>query len=195
MRSSRAVVVANRGPYASLVRKTVVASLVFPLLLVACSRSVDRSVRAGGASPTFAPATSSSPQQDSAGATKAEPRCQDRLGDSRGPLDLTSVGITSAFGKVTFTYEYQGTIPQKGSLLFMSSDGQKQYGYKLVDGQEASQFVFEFFSKQQKKVTQEAAVGRNKAVISFAASDVIFPRVATVAVDGVEVDHCFLGLE
>jgi hypothetical protein len=175
------------------------ASLVFPLLLVACSGSGDRSVRAGGASPTFAPAPSNSPRQDSAEATEAEPRCQDRLGDSRGPLDLTRVGITSAFGKVTFTYEYEGTVPQKGSLLFMSSDGQKQYGYKLVGGQEASQFVFEFYTKQRKKVTREAAVGRNQAVISFAASDVIFSTlangVATVVVDGVEVDHCFLGLE
>ncbi len=91
---------------------------------------------------------------------------------------------------------HSGTLPATGSLLFVASDGSKQYGYKLVDGQESSHFIFDFSDAQQENVEEDAEVGASETRVSFAPDSVDLAKLAggtaTSSVDGSDIDQCQL---
>lgn len=112
------------------------ALVALALVASACS---SKSVTDGATSPSVVPTT----RQDSAGAAATAPSsCVDTAGDSSGSLDLVSLTVSSVQERVLFSYAYTGSVPPTGSVLFVVSAGNLQYGYKLVDGQESAHYVF-----------------------------------------------------
>jgi hypothetical protein len=75
---------------------------------------------------------------------------------------------------VVFGYTYTGLLPTSGTLLFVTSDGSKQYGYKSVDGRKSGHFVFNIAGAQQGNVEADAEVGASEARVSF-------PRAASTS--------------
>jgi hypothetical protein len=174
-------------------------ALLMGVLLVGCGAPSDvEDVTAGApvAEQSRAP-TEASPEADSAGAVAtAPPSCEDAEGDSTGALDLASVTVFQTSDGVVFGYTYTGLLPTSGTLLFVTSDGSKQYGYKSVDGQKSGHFVFNVADARQGNVEADAEVGASEARVSFprAAVDVekLAGGTATINVDGDDIDECRL---
>jgi hypothetical protein len=97
----------------------------------------------------------------------ASPSCDYPTGDSIGQLDLTSVTVAKSEQGVQFVYSYDGAPPTSGSLLFATFSGSRQYGYKLVDGQKAGHFIFDFSTSQQSDVDEAAEVDQAEARATF----------------------------
>ncbi len=186
-------------------RRRLAALVVLPLALAACGGGSASSSGAAASpaskgeagSPATEPVSSTFPTEDSAATiATVPPSCEDPTGDSKGPLDLTLLTIAKTPDEVLFIYEYEGSVPMSGSVLFVSSDGLKQYGYKLVDGQESAHFVFDFSTAQQENVDLAAEVEATEARVSFAVRAVDIAKLAggtaTISVEGTDVDECTL---
>lgn len=175
-------------------------SLLLGMLLGGCgggSEPDDLAAATPEAEQSEAAPTEASPQTESAGAVvSVPPSCEDAEGDSSGALDLTSVTVFRTPEAVIFGYTYSGTLPTSGSLLFVASDGSKQYGYKLVDGQESSHFIFDFSNAKQENVEEDVQVGASETRVSFARDAVDVTKLtgatATISVDGSDIDECQL---
>lgn len=182
-----------------MTRQTLCGALVLGVLLGACGGAdQDDSAAAPPRATQSEPSpTEASPQTDSTGAVvTVPPSCEDAEGDSSGGLDLTSVTVFRTPEAIIFGYTYSGTLPSTGSLLFAASDGSRQYGYKLVDGQESSHFIFNFSGAQQENVEEDAEVGASETRFSFAPDAVDVAKLAggtaTISVDGNDIDECQL---
>ena len=168
------------------------------LLLVACAGGQSSPATAGrvAASPSQVEAPDASPSSGAGSTATASPGCEDPSGDSTGALDLTSVAVDASDSEVFFVYTYGGTLPATGSVLFSTQSGSKQYGYKVVDGEKSSNFIFDSVTSKQKSVETEAQVTPTEATVTFARNDVdiddLAGGTATTSVDGQDNDECQL---
>jgi hypothetical protein len=168
-------------------------------LSAACGTDTSDAKRtaSGDASQSADPAASPSRGASDAGSTvTASPGCVDVAGDSTGGLDLTSVAVDLTEDRVLFVYTYRGAISEAGTLLLSTLSGTKQYGYKTVDGNESSHFVFDGAASKQENVEAEAVVGPTEATIAFPLEavdvDELSAGTATLNVNGQDVDECRL---
>lgn len=182
-------------------RRTVAALAFLPLAVAACGGGGSDQVVAEPTGQAESSSTEDSqPTEEAAGTTvSVPPSCEDPSGDSTGALDLTAVTVArdGIEDTLTFIFNYEGAVPSSGSVLFSALGGTKQYGYKVVDGEPSSHFVFDFSESQQKNVEDQAAeVGPTEASFTFDAEDVEVDKLtgatATISVEGDDVDECAL---
>ena len=169
------------------------------LLIVACADGESSLATAGRVppNPSQAEAPDASSNSDAGASTAtASPGCEDPAGDSTGALDLTSVAVDASDSEVFLVYTYGGTLPATGSVLFSTLSGSKQYGYKTVDGEESSHFIFDSATSKQENVETEARVTPTEATVTFARNDLdvdaLAGGTAVISVDGQDIDQCEL---
>lgn len=162
-------------------------ALALPALFLATS--------CGGEDPATATSTASDPSAPAATA------CADIEGDSTGVLDLTNVELDSSNDPVAVTFEWSGTVPQSGSVLWVvtvsAADGStsRQLAYKVVDGEASAHFVFDFGTSTQDNIEGGMRLEAQRLVAEFPASAVDdlgedWTWRAVLNVDGVDVDSC-----
>lgn len=153
------------------------------------------STSCGGEDPTTTTSTASDPSAPAATA------CPDTEGDSTGVLDLTNVELDSSNDIVAVTFEWSGTVPQSGSVLWVATvsaaDGStsRQLGYKIVDGEKSAHFVFDLGSATQDNLEGDVRLEAQTLVADFPTSAVNdlgegWTWRAALNVDGIDVDTC-----
>lgn len=175
--------------------RTVLLSVtVAALTLVGCGGDPDETV---GPPTTDIPTTLGSSTATSGVASV----CEDAAQDSTMAIDLTRVSLDTTGAGVTLTYEWDGSVPPAGSVLWVttvsSANGNtaRQLGYKLVDAQPSAYFVFDFSAAQQENLSGSVHLTSQQLVASFpgpAVSDLGdgWRWTAVLNVDGNDADTC-----
>ncbi|RNM11729.1 hypothetical protein [Nocardioides pocheonensis] len=114
-------------------------------------------------------------------------------------LSAATVDLDPAKGRLLLTYRLSGQEPTNGHWLVSTTlvggpDGPiQQFGFKLVDGDVVSVFLFDHVNAGQKNYTQNPQRVGDKWTVSFPAEDVaVAPGAqwrADLDVDGTERGH------
>lgn len=82
-------------------------------------------------------------------------QCAEKVGDSKGDMDLTHASISVRKQSIEVNYEWKGEVPEAGSVLWVvnitsgSGGDSRQLGYKRVDGSESALFVYRMADARQ----------------------------------------------